>query len=124
MLECALVFHRRGILEAGDPAQDGHHAHLPEDSAKDLARDLAYNRRSCRLDEIFIVPVCSMLADNAHAYLDFLREVGALERAARVIAAARLHQPRAAELARRAVRAIVTEAEVQALAPQIDLLSL
>ncbi len=96
MLECALVFRRQG---------------------KNV---IIAEHTSRHIEEIFIVPVCSILAQSPASYIAFLEEEGALARALAIVAAANLKQPRTAELTRRKVRALVTEAEVKALAPQIN----
>lgn len=96
MLECSLVFHRKGQM----PAQ-----------ASAMGR---------MLDEIFVVPVCSIFAATPSTYVEFLQQAGALERASRIVAAADLRRPRSAEIARREVRAIVTAAEVEALTPGVS----
>lgn len=71
------------------------------------------------IDEIFVVPVCSLFADNPHAYLTFLQQAGALDRAANVVAAADLARAEAAEIARREVRSIFTAAEVDLITPEL-----
>jgi hypothetical protein len=78
-----------------------------------------------RVEEIFVVPVCSILALTPQAYLDFLRRVGALRRAARLVATANLRRAdaEAAETLRREVRAILTAAEVDLLTPPIPKLN-
>lgn len=77
------------------------------------------------IDEIFVVPVCSIMASTPRAYLDFLLRAGALDRAADVVAAANLHRADtdAAETVRREVRAILTAAEVDVLTPPIPQIS-
>lgn len=67
------------------------------------------------LDEIFVVPVCSIFTTTPGAYLDFLRRSGALDRATAVVAGANLRRTRSAELTRREVRAIFTAAEVDSV---------
>ena len=73
------------------------------------------------IDEIFVVPVCSILSVTPRAYLDFLLEAGALHRAANVVAAANLRRrdTAAAETLRREVRSILTAAEVDTLTPPL-----
>jgi hypothetical protein len=86
--------------------------------------DVAVAKTISGIEEIFVVPVCSMFSTTRSAYIAFLDKVGALARAEAIVASANLKQPRVAEMTRRTVRALVTEAEVQAFAPGIDSLSL
>jgi hypothetical protein len=99
MLECSLVFHR-------------------QQRGTDALATVAVN-------EIFVVPVCSILSTTPHAYLEFLEKVGALRRAARKVATANLRRADAetAETLRREVRAILTAAEVDLLTPPIPQLN-
>lgn len=92
MLECSVVFRRQSAPEAAPATVER------------------------AIDEIFVVPVCSVLAPSKAAFLEFLRRSGALELAAEVVAGANLRRASAAEIARREVRAIFTAAEVDALA--------
>lgn len=96
MLEYSVVFHRAYGGKDGAASKNG-------------------------IDEIFVVPVCSILSETPHAYLDFLLAAGALDRAASVVAAANLRRAdtSAAETLRREVRAILTAAEVDVLTPPI-----
>ncbi|MBA3826378.1 MAG: hypothetical protein H0X24_21065 [Ktedonobacterales bacterium] len=96
MLEYSVVFHR------ASGGKDG-------------------NAKGNTIDEIFVVPVCSILSITPRAYLDFLLEAGALHRAADVVAAANLRRrdTAAAETLRREVRSILTAAEVDALTPPL-----
>ncbi len=98
MLECSVVFHRQRR------GRDG---------------------LTVAIEEIFVVPVCSILSVTPQAYIDFLEQVGALRRAARKVATANLHRAdaEAAETLRREVRAILTAAEVDMLTPPLPQLN-
>lgn len=82
------------------------------------------SKKANSIDEIFVVPVCSLFADNPHAYLSFLQQAGALDRAANVVAAADLARAEAAEITRREVRAIFTAAEVDLITPALPSIEL
>lgn len=86
---------------------------------RENARQAAWCEANRRIDEIFVVPVCSMFANSPRAYLAFLQEAGVLERVADLVATANLRREDAAEVVRREVRAILTAAEVDVLTPPI-----
>jgi hypothetical protein len=96
MLECSVVFHRAPSVRDGATGANA-------------------------LDEIFVVPVCSILSVTPRAYLDFLQAAGALDRAAEIVAAANIRRRDAAatETLRREVRSILTAAEVDTLTPPL-----
>ena len=95
MLECSVVFRRRGA---------------------------ALSSAVQTIDEIFVVPIYSLLSRTPADYLDFLLHEGALDRAAEVVARADLRHETDAEIARREVRSILTAAEVDLLTPPLPTL--